>query len=219
MNNKPRQKPKVPRNPGEPPLGDLLYLINLRKCLDKIKALQIRLERAEELASNLFAELEEIISQIPPPTSYIDSSPGKKSPPPPKTPNPRPSEPTRTPRSGLPRGLHTVDVSPRVDGNYDLQLDGGKVITLPPKVGVLANKLREHAGTTTDKYIPWKATKEVAETLKQHDGIKSSVKQLVHRLRDLLEEHDEDPRVILTRRGGYRFALFKLPSVTMDDQR
>jgi hypothetical protein len=226
MNNTtPDKTPKLKthRQQGDPPPGELLYLINLQKHIEKLKALQRRLSAAEELVSCLIAELEEIIRQIPSPAHLIAAHPGLKFPTPPVTAAPNPTKKPVRPRSGLPRGVHTVDVSPRVDGTYRIQIEGRNEILLPPKVGALANKLRDPNGVTSDEYIPWKSAREIAGALKEQGGAGSkkpdSVKQLVYRLRRELEENGEDPRVILACRGGYRFALYKLPPVTIDDQR
>ena len=96
------------------------------------------------------------------------------------------------------------------DGSAVAQIDGLRV-PLPPYVAALLSILMADGGAAPDHLVGWKSVAAIQAALKERtkqNHTKAAVKELVYRLRKLLEDHDEDPSLVQYKRHfGYRFAL------------
>jgi hypothetical protein len=131
---------------------------------------------------------------------------------------PGPLEAARQSRR-LPRestlGVLSVILVPRSDGSAAAHIDGRSGILLPPFVAALLEILKADGGIVNDHLAGWKSIAAIQSALKertkQHHS-KAAVKELVYRLRGLLERHGENPFLVQSnRRLGYRFAVKRGP--------
>jgi hypothetical protein len=95
---------------------------------------------------------------------------------------------------------------------YPLELSRIPGIDLPPLVAVLMETLQADTGITTDPYlVGWKsvgAVQAAIENATNQQPTARAIKQLVFRLRRLLEGHGERPSLVQNHpRLGYRFAV------------
>jgi hypothetical protein len=96
------------------------------------------------------------------------------------------------------------------DGSTTAQIDGVG-FPLPPSVAALLGILKADGGEAPDHLVGWKSVPAIQAALKEGTKQKPSeaaVKQLVYRLRDLLELHLQNRFLVqFDRRYGYRFAM------------
>jgi len=100
---------------------------------------------------------------------------------------------------------------PHDDGSAEAHIDGRPGIRLPPFVAALLAILKSDGGLGKDQLVGWKSLAHLQTALmehtKQHHS-RAAVKELIYRLRSLLERHGENPFLVQhNRRLGYRFAL------------
>jgi hypothetical protein len=169
--------------------------------LDRAQALASRLEELlDDVARDLgdLCELAMISTGSPPNSKQVPSS-------------------LRAPRrarrlSGeAPPGVATVHLVPQGDGSATAHIDGRLGIRLPPFVAALLTVLKSDAGIGRDHLVGWKPMAYLQTALKEHTNqyhSKAAVKELIYRLRILLERHGENPFLVQhKRRLGYRFAV------------
>jgi DNA-binding winged helix-turn-helix (wHTH) protein len=109
----------------------------------------------------------------------------------------------------------------RRDGSALARVDGAS-IPLPPKVAVLLDILVADRGFAADNLVGWKTVADILAVLKertQQGHSKAAVKELVYRLRCLLECHGASASLVRShRRLGYRFAVRRAPGSIPKDQ-
>jgi len=108
------------------------------------------------------------------------------------------------------RGVLSVVLVAQPDGSGVARIDGVG-IRLPPYVAALLSILMADRGVTPDHLVGWKSVADIQAALKdrtkQHHSI-AAVKELVYRLRRLLEQHGENPDLVQNDPHlGYRFAV------------
>lgn len=99
-----------------------------------------------------------------------------------------------------------------LEDTFHQELTRCQHIGLPPLVAVVMETLQANTGRTTDScLVGWKSVADIQAALKNATGQLPSghaVKQLVFRLRRLLESHGESPSLVQNNpRLGYRFAV------------
>ncbi len=108
------------------------------------------------------------------------------------------------------RGVDYVLLVGGRNGSAVAQIDGVG-IPLPPYVAALLSILMADRGVTPGHLVGWKSVADIQAALKdrtkQHHSI-AAVKELVYRLRRVLEQHGENPDLVQNDpRLGYRFAV------------
>ncbi len=116
----------------------------------------------------------------------------------------------RFPREFSPEAVSVILVR-QPDGSALAKIDGRPGIPLPSFVAALMEILKADDGIANDPMVGWKSVAAIQFALKERtkqSHSESSVKELVYRLRDLLERHGENPFLVQNNRLlGYRFAL------------
>jgi DNA-binding response OmpR family regulator len=96
------------------------------------------------------------------------------------------------------------------DGSGVAQIDGVGT-PLPPYLAALLSILMADEGVAPDRLVGWTSVVDIQAGLKKRtrqNRSKAAVKELVYRLRKLLDQHLEDPFLLQhKRRLGYRFAV------------
>jgi DNA-binding response OmpR family regulator len=91
------------------------------------------------------------------------------------------------------------------------QIEGRSSIPLPPAIAALLHVLMAEGGVSTDHLVGWKSIAEIQARLKERTRqrhSKAAIKELVYRLRRLLEKHGENPSLVQNNGPlGYRFAV------------
>jgi DNA-binding response OmpR family regulator len=107
-------------------------------------------------------------------------------------------------------GVVSVNLVPRHDGSAVAQIDGVD-IPLPQNVAALLDVLMADRGVASDRLVGWKTVADIQAALKEstkQPHSKAAVKELVYRLRGLLERHGESRLLVQNnRRLGYRFTV------------
>ena len=108
------------------------------------------------------------------------------------------------------REVGSVVLVARPDGSAVAQIDGVG-IPLPPNVAALLSILKADGGVYPDHLVGWKSVGALQAGLKERSNqnhSKAAVKELIYRLRRLLEQHGGMPSLVQNHpRFGYRFAL------------
>lgn len=114
-------------------------------------------------------------------------------------------------------GAASLAITPRSDGFAEVQVDGGKLFTLPPTLAELLSILASNRGREEeDGLVGWKTIDEIARLLEKKAGrsfTTHAVTQQIHRLRrELFVRGRANPWLVQThRRSGARFALRLVP--------
>lgn len=170
----------------------------------KLHRAQMLSSRTEELLDDVTNDLDDLRDMI---RRSIPSSPHS---------NQKPGSPVapRKTKQFAGESFHgsvSVTLAPRPDGSTMAQIDGRPGIPLPPLVAALLEILKADDGIASDPMVGWKSIAAIQFALKERtkqNHSESAVKELVYRLRGLLERHGENPFLIQTNRLlGYRFAL------------
>ena len=119
-----------------------------------------------------------------------------------------------------PREVNSVVLVAGSDGSATVQFDGRPGVVLPPLVAVLFGILKAESGVGKDHLVGWKSVAHIESALKEHtqkQHSEAAVKQLVYRLRNLLEEHGENRLLVQENdRLGYRLAVRCAPGTVPD---
>jgi hypothetical protein len=120
------------------------------------------------------------------------------------------------------KGVVSVLMVPQPDDSSVACLEERTRLSLPKSVAALLDVLKAEGGVVTDDLVGWKSVAAIQAALKERtkqSRSKSAVKELVYRLRKLLEQNGEDPLLVQNnRRLGYRFALrCRVPTKTECD--
>lgn len=110
------------------------------------------------------------------------------------------------------QGVRDLKTEKRTDGFYDVCVDHGAELELPPALGALLAALAVENHRGTERLVGWKTKVELAELLEKFTGRVFSppaITQLIYRLRiELFQRGDVNPFLIQTSpRLGARFAL------------
>jgi len=170
-----------------------------------------KLDRAQALASRLEELLDDVARELGDLCDLVRRSTGS----PPDL--GQMSGPLRAPRRArrfsreAPQGVASVILVPHGDGSATAHIEGRPGICLPPFVAALLAILKSDGGIGKDHLVGWKSMAHIqsalVENTKQHLS-RAAVKQLIYRLRSLLERHGESPFLVQHNlRLGYRFAL------------
>jgi hypothetical protein len=182
----------------------LIRLMMLSKKFGRVRA---RVSRDEEDLDAIELELDDLLEDLRRAVTHLlGASVGP-------TQAPRRVEvtpgPRRQPRDSS-RGVAAVVLVAGPNGSAVAQFDGVG-IPLPPYVAALLSILMADGGVDPDHLVGWKSVAAIQAALKERtkqDHSKAVVKQLIYRLRSLLERHGENPFLVQNhRRLGYRFAV------------
>jgi hypothetical protein len=109
------------------------------------------------------------------------------------------------------KGVVSVVMVPQPDDSSVTCLEERTSLSLPKSVAALLAVLKAEGGVVTDDLVGWKSVTAIQAALKERtkqSHSKAAVKELVYRLRNLLEQSGEDPFLVQNnRRLGYRFAV------------
>jgi hypothetical protein len=119
-----------------------------------------------------------------------------------------------------PREVSSVVLRPHGDGRATVQFDERPGIVLPPLVVVLLGILKAENDVGKDHLVGWKSVAHIQSSLKGHtqrQHSEAAVKNLVYRLRNLLEDHGENRLLVQEDdRLGYRLAVRCAPGAAAD---
>jgi hypothetical protein len=182
----------------------------LGRKLDRVQTLSSRLEELLDEAAHDLGGLVESVSRA------NAATPGSGQ-------LPRQLSVTRrtgqSPNEPVP-GVVVVNVVPHADGSATAQFDGRPGIVLPPMVAAILEILKANVGDGKDHLVGWKSVEHIQSALKERTKqlhSSDAVKELVYRLRNLLERHGENRFLVQHNRLlGYRFAVRCAPMVPMD---
>lgn len=100
---------------------------------------------------------------------------------------------------------------PRADGGSCLQIDGGRQVSLPPRLTQLVQLLRGDSGRSDDDLLGWRSLDAVATIMARRTQTTvrtATVRNWVWRLREALEAADYDRRLVQTNKAlGVRLAV------------
>jgi hypothetical protein len=129
-------------------------------------------------------------------------------------------DPVVLPRGGPtePPGVVPVVLVAHPSASGVVQIKGRSPITLPPFLAALLEILKADDGIETDDLVCWKTMTFIQSALRERtkqNHSKAAVKELVFRLRNLLERHGENRFLVQhNHRLGYRFAVRRGSGVT-----
>ena len=116
-------------------------------------------------------------------------------------------------------GVGSAALVAQPDGSAVAKIDGTD-IPLPPFVAALLEILMADSDVAADKFVGWKSPATIQFGLNQRtkrEHSKAAVKELVLRLRDLLQRHGLDRFLVESNRQlGYRFALRRTVGLKTD---
>lgn len=99
------------------------------------------------------------------------------------------------------------------DGSEVGRIDGRPGIPFPPFVAALLDVLKADCGSARDHLVGWKSIAAIQLALKERtkqNHSRKAVKELIYRLRNLLELHGENPFLVQNKPGvGYRIAVLR----------
>jgi len=108
-------------------------------------------------------------------------------------------------------GAISMNIVPQADDHALLEIDGRPGVLLPQSLAALARVLTADGGAKADQFVGFKSFLAIQSALKEQTGKslgKKAIKELVLRLRDLLETHGESRYFVENKRSfGYRFRL------------
>ena len=170
-----------------------------------------KLDRAQTLSSRLEELLDDAVRDL----GELGELPGHAN-----VTTPGPGQPTRHlrvtrrtsrfPKEPVP-GVVDVNVVPHADGSATVQFDGRPGIVLPPLEAAMLEILKADGGIGRDHLVGWKSVVHIQSALKERtkqQHSKAAIKELVFRLRRLLEFNGENPFLVQSnRRLGYRLAI------------
>jgi hypothetical protein len=121
-------------------------------------------------------------------------------------------------------GAISVKLVPKANRYGLVEIDARPGVLLPPFVAALLAVLIADSGVKSDLFVGWKSIEAIRSELKASTGhslSNAAIKELVLRLRDLLEEHGENRYLVQSKRNlGYRFALRRTKGgMTANDHR
>ena len=108
-------------------------------------------------------------------------------------------------------GVNSVTLIAQADGSAMAQVEGRLHIPLPPLLAAMLDVLRADSDVSADHMVGWKSIAAIQAGLKERTKrqySKAAIKELVYRLRQLLEKHGENFSLVQNnRRLGYRLAV------------
>jgi len=121
-------------------------------------------------------------------------------------------------------GASSVKLIQQDDNHALVEIDERPGVLLPPFVAALLAVLIADRGTKADQFVGWKSLDTIRLELKESTGSTPSnaaIKELILRLRNLLEAHGENRFLVQSKRNfGYRFALRRTQGgMTTNDHR
>jgi len=109
-------------------------------------------------------------------------------------------------------GANTLEIKPRLDGAFDIRIDGGRWFVLGEESAELLRILAADRGPGGGEFVGWKSSHEIADSIKEKLGkhpSRGAINQAIHRLRkELTARGHVNPQLLQTHRSlGRRFAL------------
>lgn len=192
----------LPKNPIPDPPKSGHRLASLMRLL---KSLQHRISNIEEDFDRILPELDESLLLLMTRTEQMQFRVGQL-----RT-DAASAERRRLQKDHARHGAISVRLMPLADGPSLVQIDGRTEVPLPPRVSALLAVLIHDSGTKADQFVGWKSFDAIRSRLKESTGkslTNHAIKELVLRLRNTLEAHEENRYLVLSKRSfGYRFAL------------
>jgi hypothetical protein len=194
--------PEANKPSGDPVAVRIATLVERIAVLGgKLKRVRDRVSRTEEDMDTIVCELGDLLCEL---LTIVRCAVALRRVGPTKAPKPIGVNPPS------PEVVHVVLVT-QSDDSIVLRIKGGACIPLPPSVAALLGILKADGGIREDHLVGWKSVAliqtELKERTNQHRS-KAAVKELVFRLRNLLERYGAERRLVQhNRRLGYRFAV------------
>jgi hypothetical protein len=177
----------------------------------QLAVIKRRLKRAQKLSAQLDELAYDAASHFAHLCGMLGGSGGSPS---------GPDQPPGPPPGDPPDEVAAVVLKPRGDGSATVQFDGRRCFVLPPLVAVLLKILKADSDVGKDHLIGWKSVAHIQSALKEHTQRThsvESVKQLVYRLRNLIEDQGENRLLVREDdRLGYRLAVRCQPGAVGD---
>jgi len=170
---------------------------SLRTLRARLAVLANQASKTEELADDILMDCDELLGRL-------DGV---------KIPEGGAARADRRLRQQAQAGAVVLELRPRADGNTDVRVDGGKLVTLSPTLAELLTILAADSGKPAGALVAWKPKDEVLKLMREKLGkalSPHSLSQLVHRLRSTLRRNGVNPFLVMTNRSfGMRFALLR----------
>ncbi|MGA2173516.1 MAG: hypothetical protein ABSH38_00895 [Verrucomicrobiota bacterium] len=168
------------------------WLASIGRKIDRARALA---DKTEELLYGIACEFDELRRQISPVNPTMA----------PRIQRRRPLVLESMPNAG------SVTLVVSGDGSSAVSIDGRTGIPLTPLVTALLRVLKADCGLVNDHLVGWKSVDVIQAALKEYtrqQHSKAAVKELVYRLRNLLDRQPDNSGLVQTNhRLGYRFAV------------
>ena len=190
--------------PNKPTSALGLGLAGLRSKLERLRK---DLSGLEERLYGLLCELEELVKS----SGTTPSHATQELPPHPTDPSGALPERRRLMQQQASLVAISVKITSLSGGSALVQIDGRSTLQLSPAVAALFQVLKADFGSNPDTIVGWKSMADLKPALAKRMGgafSDQAVKELIYRLRRVLEKHGENPFLLQNNRKlGYRLAV------------